>query len=66
MVTARSDAWVVNPDLSKVDEIGFTDLMPGSPDNHGHGAASTSRVDWIEIYAPRVPRSKAAQTNDNR
>jgi len=41
VVTARSDAWVANPDLSKVDEIGFTDLMPGSPDNHGHGAAST-------------------------
>jgi hypothetical protein len=57
---------VVNPDLSKVDEIGFTDLMPGSPDNHGHGAASTSRVDWIEIYAPKVPRSRAAQTNNNR
>jgi hypothetical protein len=66
VVTARTDAWVVNPDLSKVDEIGFTDLMPGSPDNHGHGAASTSRVDWIEIYAPKVPRSKAAETNNNR
>jgi len=60
VVTAKTDAWVVNPDLSKVDEIGFTDLMPGSPDNYGHGAASTSRVDWIEIYAPKVPRSEQA------
>ena len=57
VVTRGSDAWVENPDLSRVDEIGFTDLMPGSLNNHGHGAASTTRVDWIEIYANRVPRN---------
>jgi len=66
VVTSKSDAWVVNPDLSKVDEIGFSDLMPGSPDNHGQGAASTSRVDWIEIYAARVSRSAAPQTSGKR
>jgi len=66
VVTAKADAWVPSPDLSKVDEIGFTDLMPGSPDNHGHGAASTSRVDWIEIYAARVSRSAAPQPSSNR
>jgi hypothetical protein len=58
VVTAKSTNWVAAPDLSKVDEIGFTDLMPGSPDNNGHGAASTSRVDWIEIYANKVPRNQ--------
>jgi hypothetical protein len=56
VVTSQQDAWVDDPDLSKVDEIGFTDLMPGSPDRHGHGPASTSRVDWIEIYAGKVQR----------
>jgi hypothetical protein len=40
--------------------------MPGSPDNHGHGAASTSRVDWIEIYAGRVSRSDVPQVSNKR
>jgi hypothetical protein len=38
------------PDLSRVEEIGFTDLMAG-----GRTAAS-SRLDWIEVYARGVPR----------
>jgi hypothetical protein len=42
--------WELNPDLSRVDEIGCTDLMAG-----GRTAAS-SRLDWIEIYARGVPR----------
>jgi len=29
--------WVNEPDLRKVDEIGFADLMPGS----GHGPGGT-------------------------
>ncbi|HEY4028887.1 MAG TPA: hypothetical protein VGM25_00965 [Caulobacteraceae bacterium] len=46
-------AWLPQPDLSKVAEIGFTDLQPGS----GHGVqAGSSRVDWIEVYGVRVPR----------
>jgi hypothetical protein len=36
--------WVDHPDLSEVEEIGFTDLMVG-----GRSKAS-SRVDWIEVY----------------
>jgi hypothetical protein len=32
------------PDLSKVDEVGWTDLMTGG------GTPASSRVDWIEIY----------------
>jgi hypothetical protein len=43
--------WVPNPDLSKVEEIGWTDLMPGG------GTPASSRVDWIEVYARAVPRS---------
>jgi hypothetical protein len=38
------------PDLSRVEEIGFTDLMTG-----GNSRAS-SRVDWIEVYGKSVPR----------
>ena len=45
--------WLPQPDLSRVTEIGFTDMMPGS----GHGVqAGSSRVDWIEVYGVRVPK----------
>ena len=39
-------------DLSKVDEIGFVDLTPGS----GHGQGGYSDVGWIEVYAKPVKR----------
>jgi hypothetical protein len=44
--------WVEKPDLSKVDEIGFTDLMPGS----GHGPGGWSDVAWMEVYGKPVKR----------
>jgi hypothetical protein len=44
-------------DLSKVDEIGFTDLMPGS----GHGDGGYSDLGWIEVYGKPVPRSGAGK-----
>jgi hypothetical protein len=44
--------WVNNPDLSKVDEIGFTDLLPGS----GHGLGGWSDVAKIEVYGKPVKR----------
>jgi len=44
--------FVSNPDLSKVDEIGFVDLMPGS----GHGAGGWSDVAGIEVYGAPVKR----------
>jgi hypothetical protein len=56
VVTTRSADWVVNPDLSRVDEVGFTDLMPGAAADNGHGSSGASRVDWIELYANKVPR----------
>jgi len=43
---------VNNPDLSRVDEIGYVDLMPGG----GHGFAGCSNVSWIEVYA--TPRKR--------
>ena len=39
-------------DLSKVDEVGFVDLMPGS----GHGAGGWVDVAEIEVYANKVAR----------
>ena len=41
---------VKDPDLSKVDEIGFTDLMTGG------GSDACSRLDWIEVYGKPVSR----------
>lgn len=45
--------WADKIDLSRVDEIGFTDLMPGS----GHGDGGFSNVAWIEVYGKPVPRT---------
>lgn len=36
------------PDLSDVEQVGFTDLMPGGK------SASCSRLDWIEVYGNPV------------
>ncbi len=41
--TMTEKHWVENPDLSKVEEIGWTDLMKGG------GSEACSRVDWIEV-----------------
>jgi hypothetical protein len=43
---------VANPDLSKVDEVGFVDLLPGS----GHGQGGWSDVAKFEVYGRPVPR----------
>lgn len=43
---------VHDPDLSRVDEIGYVDLMPGG----GHGTAGCTNVSWIEVYA--TPRKR--------
>jgi hypothetical protein len=42
--------WEPAPDLTKVEEIGFTDLMSGG------GTPASSRLDWIEVYARGVTR----------
>jgi hypothetical protein len=41
---------VAMPDLAKVDEIGFTDLMPGG------WIPSTSRINAFDLYGKKVPR----------
>ncbi len=42
--------WADNPNLASVEEIGFTDLMPGG------GSDACSRLDWIEVYAKPAER----------
>jgi hypothetical protein len=44
--------WIEKPDLSKVDEIGFVDLYPGS----GHGPGGWSDVGRIEVFAKPIAR----------
>lgn len=44
--------WIEHPDLSRVDEVGFADLMPGS----GHGPGGYANVGKIEVYGKPVPR----------
>ncbi|HEY1240545.1 MAG TPA: hypothetical protein VGF16_08300, partial [Bryobacteraceae bacterium] len=48
-------APVEHPDLSRVDEIGWTTLMTGG------GTPASSRVDWIEVYARAAARKSASQ-----
>ena len=43
---------VEKPDLSKVDEIGFADLMPGS----GHGPGGWIDVATIEVFGKSIKR----------
>jgi len=50
METIAEKQPVKDPDLSKVDEIGFTDLMKGGRSD------ACSRVDWIEVYGKPVDR----------
>ena len=50
-VVTRGQNWE-KPDLSKVDEVGFADLLPGS----GHGWGGFVNVSRIEVYGRSVPR----------
>lgn len=49
----NGDVWAPNVDLSKVEEFGFVDLMPGS----GHGTGGWIQLGGIEVYAKSVPRT---------
>ena len=45
---------VENVDLTKVDEVGFADLMPGS----GHGPGGWADVAQVEVYGRPVARTQ--------
>ena len=44
--------WESNPDLHRVEEVGWTDLMMGG------GSDACSRLDWIEVYGKPVSKEK--------
>jgi len=44
--------WVEKPDLTRVDEVGFADLTPGS----GHGWGGFVNVARIEVFGASVAR----------
>jgi len=50
IATLVEGAAVEHPDLSRVDEIGWSTLMTGG------GTPASSRVDWIAVYGRAVPR----------
>lgn len=56
---ANNEVWVQNPDLSRVDEFGFADLMPAS----GHGTGGYIHVGSIEVYGRPVPREGAPSSS---
>lgn len=51
-VVTRGQSYVEKPDLSKVDEIGFADLLPGS----GHGWGGFVNVARFEVFGRPVKR----------
>jgi len=55
----NGEIWAPNPDLSKVEEVGFADLMPGS----GHGTGGWIQLATIEVYGKTVPH--AAETGSH-
>jgi hypothetical protein len=42
--------WAEKPDLSRVEEIGWTDLMRGG------GTPASSRLDWIEVHGRTIKK----------
>lgn len=47
------ETWIQNPDLTKVVEVGFADLMPGS----GHGPSGWIHLGTIKVWGNPVPES---------
>jgi hypothetical protein len=45
------ETWIQNPDLSKVVEVGFADLMPAS----GHGPSGWIHLGTIKVWGNPVP-----------
>jgi hypothetical protein len=48
-----NEIWVPSVDLSRVDEVGFVDLMPGS----GHGTGGYIHVSQFQVFGRAVPRA---------
>jgi hypothetical protein len=55
----NNEIWVNNPDLTKVEEVGFADLMPGS----GHGTGGYIHLGTIEVYGKAIARGTTTASN---
>ena len=53
-----NEIWVPNVDLSRVDEVGFVDLMPAS----GHGTGGYIHISQFQVYGRAVPRAAATSS----
>ena len=53
-----NEIWVPNVDLSRVDEVGFVDLMPAS----GHGTGGYIHISQFQVYGRAVPRGASASS----
>lgn len=51
-IKVKTTVEVKNPDLTKVDEVGFVDLAPGS----GHGISGAFNLSTVELFAKAVAR----------
>ncbi len=60
IVHVTEQKWLDHPDLSRVDEVGFTDLMPGGQSD------ACSRLDWIEVDGRPVPRQGTQRPQTSR
>ncbi len=47
-----NEIWYPDPDLSKIEEVGFADLIPSS----GHGTGGYIQLGPIEVFGKTVPR----------
>jgi hypothetical protein len=59
VVESAEGRWMEpgSPALSRVDQIGWTDMSPGI----SHGQGGYANVGWIEVYGVKVPRATASQ-----
>src|SRR5262249_8379031 len=48
-----NEIWLPTVDLSRVDEVGFVDLMPAS----GHGTGGYIHISQFQVYGRAVPRA---------
>jgi hypothetical protein len=53
-----NEIWIANPDLSRVEEVGFVDLMPAS----GHGTGGYIHVSEFQVYGRPVARTATASS----
>ena len=59
VVESADGKWMEpgSANLSRVDQVGWTDMSPGI----SHGQGGYANVGWIEVYGVKVPRATTSQ-----